>query len=170
MRIFLLFLSTVPLVFSAYGQNSTAAPGRIVTTTRLVALFSQVESDLEKALQQNDSQTLNKLLSDDFEVWTPAPPGHPIPREDWLTNAAGHKSQSFRFHQMAVRGIADDISIVSFIFSETASGAAKNRDSFIVDVWKKAGEGWQLSDRYVSSITATGSRASTVDKRPTGKD
>jgi ketosteroid isomerase-like protein len=151
----------------AYGQ-STKPPGRIVTTTRLVAIFSELENDCMKAVQENDENTLNKLLSDDFEVWTPAPPGHPIPREDWLKQV--QKPQSFRIRQMAVRGVADDISIASFVLSETINQTgAKPRNTFIVDVWTKIADQWQLMDRYASPIVGATPAATQVDKQPTGK-
>src|SRR5437868_15546211 len=88
----------------AYGQT-TKPPRRIVTTTRLVAIFSELENDCMKAVQENDANALDRLLSEDFQIWTPSPPGHPIPREDWLKQA--EKPQSFRIRQMAVRGVAD---------------------------------------------------------------
>lgn len=152
---------------AAYGQT-IKPPGRIVTTTRLVAIFSELENDCVKAIQQNDGARLNKLLSEDFEVWTPAPPGHPIPREDWLKQA--EKPQSFSIRQMAVRGLANDISIASFVLSETVNPpAAKPRNTFVVDVWKKSGDQWQLTDRYASPFAGAIPAATPGDKRPTGK-
>src|SRR5947209_4013651 len=161
-------LVTTALIIAAQGQATPTAPGRIVTTTRLVALFSQLESDCLKAVQRNDQLALNRLLSEDFEVWTPAPPGHPIPREDWVEEQTAHKASSFRTRQMAVRSVADDTSIVSFVLRENSGANA--RESFIVDVWKKTGENWQLTDRYEAAVPPQHTAPTTVDRRPTGKN
>ena len=158
------------LVAAAQGQAARQAPGRIVTTTRLVAIFSQLEHDLLKGIQQEDHQVLDRLLSDEFQVWTPLPPGEPVPREDWLARFWRHKLQSFRVRQTAVRGLTDDISVASFVLTETVvEGTPKNHDYFIVDVWTKYGDSWRLSDRYESPVSAAAT-GGTGDKRPTGKD
>ena len=70
---------------SLAGQGQTAprvSTGRVVTKTRLVALFSDLETQLLQAEQARDEPTLNRLLGDDFEVWTPELSGDPIPRDN----------------------------------------------------------------------------------------
>jgi len=69
---FLLF--TFPLS-SLYAAQNQVAPGRVVITTRLVAIFSELESNVLTALQKKDGAALDKLLSDEFQVWTADPPG-----------------------------------------------------------------------------------------------
>ena len=150
----------------ASAQNTKQTPGRIVTTTRLVAVFSELEESTFKAAQQNDVATLNRVLADEFEVWTPEPPGQPIPREDWLKKMAADKTQSFRFRQMAVRSLADDISVVSFLFTEVSTSP---KSYFIVDVWTRIGDSWKLRDRYQSRALAQ-TRAPAVDKPPSGRN
>lgn len=168
MRSVLLLLITANVTVSAYSQ--TTKPGRIVTTTRLVAIFSQLESNLEKAVQKKDQTAFHQFLSDEFEVWTPAPPGQPIPGEDWWKQAAAKPPQSFRMRQMAVRSLADDISVASFVLSERVNqSTAQTRDTFIVDVWKQSGDKWQLTDRYAAPIAPRRPSAPGTDKRPTGK-
>ncbi len=167
--VFLIGMLTMPAV----AQSTNPAPGRIVTTTRLVAMFSQLESELESGIQHDDSSALNRLLSEDFEVWTPAPPGQPIPREDWLQQqSTAAKIESFHVAQMAVRGLAENISIASFVLSETqqASGHPVQKLFFVVDVWKKSGQQWQLTDRYLAPVTRPKPTMSRCDKPPTGRD
>jgi hypothetical protein len=157
------------LTLSAAAQ-SPSPPGRIVTTTRLVGVFSGLESDLENAIQRKDANAVNHLMSEDFQVWTPAPPGHPIPREDWWNQVSSEKLESFHIRQMAVRAIAEDTSIASFVLSETFNqGTAKTRNTFVVDVWKQSADKWQLTDRYAASVAPQKASAPTGDKRPTGR-
>ena len=77
-------------------------------------------------------------LADDFEEWTPAPPGDPIAREDWLKHALdpGFVMQSSQIRQMAVRTV-NDTEVVSFVESRSAvcGGRDCSSSSFIVDLW-----------------------------------
>lgn len=133
------------VVSTAQEKPRASAPRRIVTTTRLVALFSGQEQELNLALQQKDTATLDRLLSPEFQVWTPEPPGQPIPRAEWLQQNAGGNFGVARVSQMAVRDVGKT-HIVSFVMSRGAGA------HFVVDVWQDAGNGtWKLTDRYVSA-------------------
>jgi uncharacterized protein DUF4440 len=164
--VFSLLLSNV----ASMGQNP-APPTRIVTTTRLVAIFSQMEADWLRATQQKDQATLQRLLAEDFQVWTPAPPGEPLPREQWFDEILAEKLDSFRIRQMAVRGLNDSTAVVSFVLSQTVvrAGHRHTSDFFIVDLWRKIDESWQATDRYSSPIRAV-SAGRQEEVKPTGKD
>ena len=147
------------------------APARTVTATRLVSVFSQLETDWLRAIEQKDQATLERLLSKDFQVWTPAPPGEPIPREEWLQQALAEKLDSFRIRQMAARAVNNSAVVVSFVLSETVEQAGKLHagDYFIVDLWQKKDENWQVTDRYLSKVRGVpGSQQG--DVKPTGKN
>lgn len=147
---------------------------QIVTQTRLQVLFSDLESQWLKAVQQKDEATLNRILADDFEVWAPEAPGDPIPREDWLKKAFASKLQSFRLRQMAVRSASPEIAIASFVLSETLNraGPPQTQNHFVVDVWAKGGEGdnWRCTDRYVSVVSGADHRGSKTGAKSTGKE
>jgi ketosteroid isomerase-like protein len=145
--------------------------GRIVTVTRLVAMFSDLESQWLTAIQQKDENALKRLLADDFQVWTPTPPGDPISREDWLKQAGAGKLESFHLRQMAVRSLNDETALASFVLSETVerAGKATRHDNFVVDVWRKTGDQWHVTDRYISQITGASPPART-DLKPSGKN
>lgn len=153
----------------ALGQ-APHSQGRIVTTTRLVAVFSELENQLVRALQSKDQSALNRLLGDDFQVWKPM--SDPIPREDWIQQAEPEKTANFRIENMAVRSLKDDTSVASFVLTRTSE---KNKKSvtqryFIIDCWQKTAQGWQATDRYVSEFTSATGPAAAQDIRPTGKN
>ncbi len=161
------------------GSRGLAAPeqtapgvstGRVVTKTRLVAIFSDLETQLLQAQQAKDEPALNRLLGDEFEVWTPELSGDPIPRDDWRKRALAQKLSSFRIEQMAVKAMSDEIVVASFLLEETAEHDGKGRASnrFVVDVWKKNGDVWQLAERYSSRVA--GSADTEGGKKPTGKE
>ena len=161
-----LLLLALPALCAAQNQ---VAPGRVVITTRLVAIFSDLESNMLTALQKRDIAALDKSLSDEFQVWTADPPGSPLPREDWQAQALASPPASFHLRQMAVRRVSDDVAIASFVLQEssTRDGKEISEQQFIVDVWKKAGDGWLCTDRYASIVPESPSQQ--TDKKPTGK-
>jgi len=163
------FSCTAACIAGAQPMPQTA-PGHTIITTRLVATFSDLEEQWLTAVQKRDAAVLDRLLGDEFEVWTAAPPGAPMPREDWQAQAFSSQVASFRISQMAVRGVSEDIAIASFVLQETISdqGKESHHRSFIVDVWTKTREGWLCTDRYTSEVPTPASSAAT-DKKPTGK-
>jgi ketosteroid isomerase-like protein len=150
-------------------RRGKSEAGRIVTVTRLVAMFSDLESQWLKAVQQKDEGTLNRLLAQDLRVWMPTPPGDPIPREDLLKQALSQRLESFAIRQMAVRSLHDDTALVSFVLHETVEQAGKpvTSDYFVIDVWQKVDSNWQVADRYFSEVASSPAQTSV---KPSGKN
>lgn len=145
----------------SFAQQPPGTAGtRVVTTTRLVAVFTQLESQLMTAVQNKDQAAFDRLLDQNFQEWTPQPPGEPIPRADWMLRAA--RPQSFELRQMAVVPAGND-QLVSFVLEEQVGG--KPRDSFIVDLWTPDGPTWRLTNRYRAEISRIPRHT-----RPTGKE
>lgn len=152
----------------ALGQALESGGRRIVTTTRLVARYSDLERQLTNAMQHKDEAALGRLLAEDFEQWTPAPPGDPLPREEWMHNALTAVTiQSFQLRQMAVRMVGET-AVVSFVQSQRAvcNGRDCSGDSFIVDLWQQHKDAPQLLVRYASDIK----RLPQLPPKPTGKE
>ncbi len=133
------------LAVSAAAQTPR---GHVVTRTRLVALYSDLERQVGTAAQNQDQARLGQLLADDFEQWGPEPPGDPVPREEWTTT---YRPSSFSTRQMAVRAFSD-VDVVSFVLRQKATVGEKdsNGDFFVVDVWRHEGNTAKLSARYIS--------------------
>jgi len=144
------------LLGSATAQRASGRPpagGRIVTRTRLVALYSDLEAQLAAAAQKQDRAKLEQLLGDDFEQWSPEPPGDPVPREDWL---AAYHPTSAATRQMAVRAFPDT-DVVSFVLRQQAKFGENEAsgDFFVVDVWRHEEKGQKLASRYISRAAKT---------------
>jgi uncharacterized protein DUF4440 len=137
--------------------NHTSGPSRIVTTTRLVAQFSELERQWLKALADRDQATLDGLMSEDFQEWNPQSVD-PVPREDWLRQRMGAAAAGTRMQEMAVRDLGST-ALVSFVLR------TKTGSWFVVDAWLRRGEKWQVTDRYASRVM--GAVSSPV--RPSGK-
>ena len=139
---------------AAGGQRQkTPQGGHIVTRTRLVALYTDLETQLATAAQKSDTARLAQLLTDDFEKWTPEPPGDPIPREDWM---AAYHPAAFSVSQMSVRAFGDT-EIASFLLRQKATYGDKDASGefFVIDVWRREGNTSRLASRYISRVART---------------
>jgi Domain of unknown function (DUF4440) len=118
--------------------------------------FSELEAQWLKAAQEKDPAALNRIVSDEFHLWTSVPPGNPIPREEWFAGVFGRKVLASHLRQLAVRSLSPEIAIVSFVETETYQQTAtpKTEDHFVIDIWinKGSGDNWRCTDRYVSEV------------------
>ena len=168
-----IFLLCAALTAPTLMRTQTASPHppqRIQITTRLVAIFAELENQLFQAMQQKKSGDLDKLLDEDFQVWAPMIAG-PTPRETWQPSAFARTPESFKIRQMAVRSITDDNAAVSFLVDESVQSAGQPaaEEYFVVDLWSKKTGHWLCTDRYVSPVAKASTAAGAEDKKPTGK-
>src|SRR5881394_4109219 len=66
------------------GSALPQQPGRVMTVTRSVKAFSELENQLDDARRGHDDGTLSKLLAANFEQRSGAAPSSPTPRAEWL--------------------------------------------------------------------------------------
>lgn len=133
----------------------------VAISTRLVAVFSALENELGEARERGDNAALERLLAVDFEQRSAAAPGQPLPRDAWMARkSTGDVAET---HDMAVHDHGT-VAVVSFASRPGGRGPA----SFVVDVWKKEADAWQLSTRYVSALPGAAARPAAT--RPTGKE
>ncbi len=155
-----LALSVWALASAAGAATEAPAGARIASVTRQVQAFSQREHALADALRKSDRAALDHLVAIDFEQRDGAAPLQPVPREQWLAANSGAAPE-----QMAVHDYGET-AVVSFVSnSRTAKAPAA---AFVVDVWRKKGEDWQLAVRY-QSLAVTNAKAD-GDIKPTGKN
>lgn len=182
-RVFLLSLliPAIPGALMAQAKKSTipqkaAQPEKevplqgspkIVTATKGVEQFWGIETALAQALKKKDQAALSKLLNDDFKVWMPNQTGSAVGREDWL-NSGKENPVPVRRVQMAVQ-FYQDVVVVKFVGEGAPAAGGKDaapaHQYFVVDLWEKNDTGWELTNRYMSTIAPI-----EVSKRPTGKE
>ena len=138
-------LAVILASLSPSALAADVAPGRVPTVTRLVKLFSELETTLATSIQSGNSAAAQKLLTDDFEMRVGAMPGNPTPRAEWLRQSIAKPGPSYRIEQMAVHDFGDT-AVVSFLQAADAAASAKN--IFTVDVWRRADGQWKLATRY----------------------
>ena len=166
-----LFLVVI-LAGIAWSQSriSQGSPKRIQTTTRLVAIFSDLNNELFQSIQKHDAAAFDRLVGENFELRTASTPDDPKSRDDWQQLEFRRSLQSFRISHMAVRGLTDDVAVVSFVLEENRGATAPVQKSFAVQAWLHEGDAWTCQEAYVSPIAASATPSRKSDRRPSGKD
>jgi ketosteroid isomerase-like protein len=149
-----------------------AAPAQGPTVTRLVQLFTGLETEWLEAVRHKDQAALERLLLDDFELRAADAPGVPVPRADWMRDAlAAEPVRSFELRQMAVRSFADT-AVVSFLCHLDArpDGKQNTTDVSVVDIWVQRQGEWKAAARYAgpalpASMPGAGARPNGIEKR-----
>ncbi len=153
-----LLSSALAVVTIAGATSAPANAAPQVSMTRSMVVFAGLERELAGASSGHDQAATDRLLSPDFELRPDAHPGEPTTRADWLADGAMRGSGT---DEISVRDLGD-VAIASFIM-KTPNSTSR----YVIDVWKKQGNDWQLLTRYQSALPA--SDAPTEDKAPTGK-
>ena len=142
---------------------------RIITATRQVSIFTDLEKQLLKAVQSKNEATLKNLVADDCMI--EMPDADPMPGDDWIASVL---SKDYALKSFSVRQVSaldqGDFVVVKFdrVQQATYKGAAEDGEFFVVDVWKKDGENWKLANRYVSKVSSVPWMPK-GDVKPTGK-
>jgi ketosteroid isomerase-like protein len=153
------------------GQEPVKPPlsPRIVTATRQVSIFTDLEKQVLKAIQAKDQGALKNLVSEDCMV--EMPDADPLAAEDWVASAL---SKDFALKSFLIRQVSvldqGDSAIVKFdrVQKATFKGAPEDGEFFVVDLWKKNGDTWKLANRYVAKVSSVPWMPK-GDVRPTGK-
>jgi len=142
---------------------------RIVTATRQVTMFSDLEIQLLKAVQKKDKAALESMLTEDCII--EMPDADPLAGDEWVDSVM---AKDFTLKSFAMRNVfAVDLgnaAVVKFERRQDAisKGKADTGEFFVVDVWKKDGDAWKLANRFVSKTNSEPSIPKTPTK-PTGK-
>jgi hypothetical protein len=138
---------------------------KVITATKGVVQFWDLENELARAFDKKDHATLDKMLPEEFKVWMPNQTGSAVGREDWL-EAGKENPTPTRLTQMSVQ-VYEGVSVVKFIGQgkAPATGKGQARQYFVVDTWEKQDSGWGVTNRYMAEITPIA-----MPKRPSGKE
>jgi len=141
---------------------------RIITATRQVAIFTDLEKQLLRAIQSKDQAGLSKLVSEDCFI--EMPDADPLPCDNWMTSVLSkdYVLKTFGVRQLSVTD-GPDSSVVKFdrVQESSFKGKPDGGEFFVVDIWKKTGDAWKLASRYVSKVSSVPFMP--TDVKPTGK-
>jgi hypothetical protein len=134
---------TAPPAPSPTAQPADPLQGsrKVITATRTVGAFWDLELSLSEAFSKKDKPGLDKLLAEEFKVWRPNQTGSAIGREDWLASGKDNPKPT-RIVQMSVESYPD-LAIVHFLGAVSALGSqGKERQFFVVDTWENHDGNW----------------------------
>lgn len=165
-RLFAVLIAT-SVFFAAQEPVKPKLNPRIVTATKQVSMFSDLEIQMLKAVQKKDKAALQAMLTDDCVIAMPN--ADPLSGDEWVDSVM---AKDFTLKSFAMRGVffvdLGNAAVVKFERRQDATnaGKAESGEFFVVDAWKKDGDAWKLAGRFVSK---TGSESSTTPIKPTGK-
>ena len=143
MRMKLFPIAVCTWLVAASSATSAQAPGRVMTMTRTAKQFGDLEIRIDDAARKHDQAALEKLLAPRFEQRDAAAPGQPLPRADFIRHLlAQSRGDGFPM---------GDIAVHEFGTTAVVSYAATQ---FVVDVWVKSGDDYQLAVRYIGGPAA----------------
>jgi ketosteroid isomerase-like protein len=169
------FLFSTAITLAAFSAGSAQEPvkpalsPRIITATRQVAIFTDLETQMLHAIQNKDQAGLSKLVSEDCII--EMPDADPLAGEDWMKTVISkdYALKSFVLRQFSVAD-EGDLAVVKFdrVQQATFKGKTDGGEFFVVDVWKKNGDTWKLVNRYVAKVSSVPFMPK-ADVKPTGK-
>jgi Domain of unknown function (DUF4440) len=124
--------------------------------SQLTDLLRQREQELDDAALHGfkDTKTLERLVSPEFTQRVSDAPERSLPRALWGQPSGAYTIESIEGRHHAARKLAEDLAVVSLLLTQQATSAGRDRsgDFYVVDIWKKSGEAWQLIARYSSPM------------------
>jgi ketosteroid isomerase-like protein len=169
------FLFSTAIALTGFLAGSAQEPvkpslsPRIITATRQVVIFTDLETQLLRAIQAKDQAGLSKLVSEDCII--EMPDADPLTGEDWMKSVLtkDYVLKTFVVRQLSVID-GPDSSVVKFdrVQQSSFKGKPEGGEFFVVDVWKKDGDAWKLANRYVSKVSSVPFMPKS-DVKPTGK-
>jgi hypothetical protein len=143
---------------SPMGKPPERAPRRVPPPTdidpQLTEQLRQLEQQLGDAALHgfSDTTVMWRLVAPEFTQRVADAPERSLPRSLWGQPSSAYKIDSLEQRFYAARKLADDLAVVSFILSQKAAFAGRDRsgDFYVVDVWKKSSDGWRMIARYSS--------------------
>ena len=123
---------------------------------QLTDLLRQREQELDDAALHGfkDTKTMERLVSPEFTQRVSDAPERSLPRALWGQPSGTYKIESIEGRHHATRKLAEDLAVVSLLLTQQATSAGRDRsgDFYVVDIWKKSGDAWQMIARYSSPM------------------
>jgi hypothetical protein len=122
----------------------------------LTDLLRQLEQELDDAALHGfkDRKTMERLVRPEFTQRVSDAPERSLPRALWGQPSGAYKIESIEGRHHAARKLAEDLAVVSRLLIQQATFEGRDRsgDFYVVDIWKKSGDGWQMIARYSSPM------------------
>jgi hypothetical protein len=126
------------------------------TDAQLTEQLRQLEQELNEVALHGfkDTKTMERLVSPEFTQRVSDAPERSLPRSLWGQPSGRYKIEFIEGHHYAARKLSDDLAVVSWLLTQRAASEGRDRsgDFYVVDIWKKNGDRWEMIARYSSPI------------------
>ena len=133
-------------------QPGAVAEGSADSSRNYMELFTRLERDWMRAVQEKDQTALEAMLAPEFALRTSDDPEDMQPRAEWVQHVLTDRGvHSFSQRAMAIRAFMG-VAVVSFVLTEQISVEGKNRsnDYFVIDLWEARHDKWKVCARYLA--------------------
>jgi len=109
-------------------------------------------SSVQDAVLGHHRDVLDRLVADDFGLTGSAALGL-LDKERWIDAAIDFAWRSFEIESVGVSGHSDR-AVIESTLRQTGewNGRAIDGRFFVVDVWRRHGDAWQLASRYAERL------------------
>ena len=141
-------------------SSPAGSPPRADTDSLLTGELRQLEQRLGEAATHMDTKVLERLVGDEYTLRVGDDPEESVPRAPWMDslrpgNPHPYKVESFHEQYHATRRLSDNLAVVSLLLTQKATtpdGRDRSGDFYLVDIWKKTGDNWQIIARYSTPV------------------
>ena len=123
---------------------------------QLTDLLRKLEQELNEAALHGfkDTKTMERIVSPEFTQRVSDAPERSLPRSLWGQPTDRYKIESIDGRHHATRKLRENLAVVSWLLTQRATFEGRDRsgDFYVVDIWKKSSERWQLMARYSSPM------------------
>jgi len=151
-RLFLIVMLTgIACSQSPISQGPTK---RIETSTRLVAVFSDLNNELFQSIQKRDVAAFDRLVGEDFELRASSAPDNPKSRDDWQQLEFRRPcilSESQRW-QCGATGRRRNRELCT---GRKAGNNCRCAEISVGQAWSREEEAWTCQEAYVAPIAAS---------------
>jgi hypothetical protein len=132
----------------------------------LTEQLRQLEQKLGQAAMHGDMKTVESLVGPDYALRMGDAPGQSVPRALWMESSQPQSTHPYKLESLeeryhAARKLTDNLAIVTMLITQKATFVGRDRsgDFYIVDVWKKTGDNWQMIARYSTPVAKQSDRS-----------
>lgn len=137
-------------------RGARVPPSPTDTDPELTDLLRQLEQEIGEAALHGfeNTKVMERLVGPEFTQRVSDAPQRSLPRSLWGQRSGTYKIESIEQHHHAARKLADDLAVISLLLTQQATSDGRDRsgDFYVVDIWKKRGDRWQMIARYSSPM------------------
>jgi hypothetical protein len=123
---------------------------------QLTEQLRHLEQQFGEATMHGDSQVVDRLMGPEFTLRVGDDPELSVPRalRSDVRGTSEYKMELFEERYHAARKLTGNLAVMSLLLSQKATFAGRDRsgDSYVVDIWRRSGDNWQIIARYSSPI------------------